>query len=693
MVYRSILRFINEEWAAKPQIVRDFLNSNFLGIPDYQRPYSWKSDHVSSLLNDIQNVSRNVDNQWYLGAFYTTGNGIDDRNMLLDGQQRFTTIFVILLAICKKLIENGVNNEDCQEVNDDFLQKYTPLFYNSPGDKCTLALNDVYNMPWKALMKVAVRSTECNEVKLSKLCSSIQDFNSKALDFEINGQSSLINIYNNLNLVIAYLNENFDGDSVNTNNRILEFGDNLLNKLWFIEIPLTKDEKSIPIFESLNNRGKSLTLSDKLNFLFLTKTQFEGNKTVVRNNFYNIIKCIEELTLNSLIKDEDTFWKYYLMSDKAISITRESDTLRGFNDIISGTVDFENEDQELENSKVIKLQNEIIDTLKSILFLSKNLDEDYLNKLRNPKEKTAVVGIMNTLNRALFYRDFNMVLVMCLVKKFSLYTADSTRNVNYNLITGALNIIRFNVCFPLLSGLRSNNFRNAILQKVKSANFLDWTQWVSYVKNVNVGGSMEEQLVEVSLNSRVFVTDDIEENLFILYAFSLINNPAEINSAIGYEHETIEHFMPRKYKSHWDEYCFTLDCLKSACELYYIEGTTPVNSTEKHLYDFVMNTELKLATKNELESKSVGVELTGNKIVVDKNTNSAANNYSLKRKVKVYEGNTYLHPTRWDDYNFINNSITNWSAKEIIGRTIAIYSSLRKYQTSYTQLNDIVQEI
>lgn len=65
-------------------------------IPSLQRPYSWGKKEVGKLWNDIiQN-----DYYYYIGSVVVvTSDGTVNPDQIIDGQQRLTTLSLILIAI------------------------------------------------------------------------------------------------------------------------------------------------------------------------------------------------------------------------------------------------------------------------------------------------------------------------------------------------------------------------------------------------------------------------------------------------------------------------------------------------------------------------------------------------------------------------------------------------------------------
>ena len=65
-------------------------------IPIYQRNYAWEKDEITALVQDIyDSFKRNSENNYYIGTLVTFHKG-DNIFEIIDGQQRLTTILIIL---------------------------------------------------------------------------------------------------------------------------------------------------------------------------------------------------------------------------------------------------------------------------------------------------------------------------------------------------------------------------------------------------------------------------------------------------------------------------------------------------------------------------------------------------------------------------------------------------------------------
>jgi len=94
------------------------LKENFR-IPLYQREYAWSVDEVSQLIDDLETFTKKTkDKEYFLGNIVVTKNG--DFLDVIDGQQRLTTLYLMLKAIGEK---NFSLKYEIRKEDEDFLEK------------------------------------------------------------------------------------------------------------------------------------------------------------------------------------------------------------------------------------------------------------------------------------------------------------------------------------------------------------------------------------------------------------------------------------------------------------------------------------------------------------------------------------------------------------------------------------------
>lgn len=89
-------------------------------IPPYQRPYSWTKDEVSVLFDDLYDFYTNEkDDNYFLGSIVLIKNDNDPQADIIDGQQRLTSLSLLLSSIASRM----VNSKEEEELKKD-LKEY-----------------------------------------------------------------------------------------------------------------------------------------------------------------------------------------------------------------------------------------------------------------------------------------------------------------------------------------------------------------------------------------------------------------------------------------------------------------------------------------------------------------------------------------------------------------------------------------
>jgi len=85
-------------------------------IPVYQRNYTWSKKDCEILLNDIISICHDTQKTHFIGSIVHVKHS--DGNIIIDGQQRITTISLLLLAI-----RNAILNGDVSTTNETLAQE------------------------------------------------------------------------------------------------------------------------------------------------------------------------------------------------------------------------------------------------------------------------------------------------------------------------------------------------------------------------------------------------------------------------------------------------------------------------------------------------------------------------------------------------------------------------------------------
>ncbi|GAF21005.1 hypothetical protein JCM19047_672 [Bacillus sp. JCM 19047] len=72
-------------------------------IPEYQRPYAWSDEQVQTLFDDLVEYTKNGnESTYFLGTIVSYENDNEEQE-IIDGQQRITSLFLLLRALYSKL--------------------------------------------------------------------------------------------------------------------------------------------------------------------------------------------------------------------------------------------------------------------------------------------------------------------------------------------------------------------------------------------------------------------------------------------------------------------------------------------------------------------------------------------------------------------------------------------------------------
>ncbi|WP_334090517.1 DUF262 domain-containing protein, partial [Helicobacter typhlonius] len=122
-----------DEMNTESKSVLKYLSENKFLIPMYQRPYTWEEEQCEQLWNDIvgffDNEERQQDDEYFLGSVVMYKQ--DGKQNIIDGQQRTTTLSLLLKALYDKASKDKseeikeliTNLESCLWDTDDISGK------------------------------------------------------------------------------------------------------------------------------------------------------------------------------------------------------------------------------------------------------------------------------------------------------------------------------------------------------------------------------------------------------------------------------------------------------------------------------------------------------------------------------------------------------------------------------------------
>lgn len=120
-------------------------------IPVYQRNYAWEEDEITSLIKDVyDSFNKNPKAPYYIGTLVTYKRG-DSEYEVIDGQQRLTTIYIILKAMGVKDFRNKLTYS-ARKVSALTIQKLDD--YPDLGDEVDGGIQNGYKFAEKAISTI-----------------------------------------------------------------------------------------------------------------------------------------------------------------------------------------------------------------------------------------------------------------------------------------------------------------------------------------------------------------------------------------------------------------------------------------------------------------------------------------------------------------------------------------------------------
>lgn len=236
-------------------------NKHFV-IPIYQRNYDWKIEQCKQLFNDVLDVSK-TKRSHFLGSIVSIyhDDGDDLEYLIIDGQQRLTTLSLLLLALFK-IIDNDELEASLtkEQIRDEYLiNKYSK-------DEKKIRLKPIHSdkNAFSALF-----DSEDNYILQSNITINFQYFYSRILENEIS------------------VDELFSA----------------IKRLVIVDIELKRGEDDPQlIFESLNSTGLDLTEADKVrNFVLMKESSTTQEKFY--KDYWNKIEKNTNHRVSDFIRD------------------------------------------------------------------------------------------------------------------------------------------------------------------------------------------------------------------------------------------------------------------------------------------------------------------------------------------------------------------------------------------------------
>lgn len=266
-----------------PKNLKQLLQNTKYSIHYYQREYMWQTKQIEELIDDLTSefldCYKDGDSRmavqdygaYFMGSIVLAGR----ENAIIDGQQRFSSLTLLLIYLNNRLKKIGQRYNMIETMI--FSESFGTKSFNINVDTRYACMNAIYN----------------------------------DLEFEVvNAQESEKNLYNRYQDIVEIFPYEIKDEM------LLHFCDWLAEKVFFIEIVATTEQDAHKVFVTMNDRGLSLTSTEMLKGYVLSEIT---NDTVREQS--NATWKEEVLKLKSIDdKGDEIFIKAWLRSQYAETI-------------------------------------------------------------------------------------------------------------------------------------------------------------------------------------------------------------------------------------------------------------------------------------------------------------------------------------------------------------------------------------
>ena len=283
---------INVDKRSVKQLLETGKNKKFV-IPEYQRPYAWSDEQIQVLFDDLSEYTHNTNDDdestYFLGTIVSYENENHEQE-IIDGQQRITTLFLLLRAIYTKLEKSGSEAAFLKSQIVPTIWKQNPTTGEVDFDKI--------------LITSRVMGDEGNQEFANILITGQSD------------EKSNSNYAKNYRLLQQLVDEYAAEQPL----AFYSFISNILNRAILLPITADTQDTALTIFSTLNDRGLALSDAD----IFKAKI-YNHLDQIGKKNFIERWQQLDEEASNAGESIQKLFY-YYMFYLRAKENDRKTTT-------------------------------------------------------------------------------------------------------------------------------------------------------------------------------------------------------------------------------------------------------------------------------------------------------------------------------------------------------------------------------
>lgn len=580
-------------------------------LPEYQRGYSWQSDHVDQFLRDLENTKADENNHFF-GYILTAQDKHPSEQVIkiIDGQQRMTTATLFLICARNFFFKFETESSLAKRYLEELEERLYTSEKSEPNLKQpVLKLSNTNNQLFIDLIE---------RVKIDKTPQS---------NFRKKHDSNMLlhRAYKRIQEWFLVKIREYETNSKNTDPKelileIREYVLTLFEKFIIQRSHYDSQNEAYEIFNLVNNRGVNLTDSDLIkSYLFgkflRSSNDIESNLQTNTNSIehyderWNTMRSIVTSKEKSAYKDLNTFLSHYL-------IAFNSDKLRNKTDRRGKAVTLKPSQKQMYGAfkRLVETRTpaNIIDDLHKW--------SEVLEKLRNPSDEVKFEKYPNLVHYLKKIKDVGAVFVYPIILAgFQKYWDKGDAKTFEALV---MMCFKYHVRVKLIGTAFTLTQYEQTMYKI--------------IEKMQEGESLKSIIRYLMDKPRYYpINDDVIRPLERLHLRTSAHIIAVLEEAefasvdkLSRNDVSVEHIMPKDFDS-WSE---------------YIARTHDINSKDP-------NTKINEAQKIHEDN----FDCLGNLTLLSGKDNLLAGTKSFEDKLKIYKNHqTYeitkklLNKTKWD---------------------------------------------
>lgn len=272
-------------------------------VDDYQRTYAWTREEIDELFEDLNEAAQSGDYHFFGSLIFQSHD--NSEATVVDGQQRLTTIFILIAALRDEMIRIG----------KDTLP---------PGQENGLPIR-VIDKAWAALysnLNDATPRFESNRFLKGILLDSVYPQPSQQAKIADRDSSVTLNFRKAIKTVRKLVSDDLakrSNDDLKLS-RINDLLDTIRERFLVLRVVTASLSESLEIFLTMNNRGLPLGPSDLVRgeiMRHLSEGESEKSQSVIHRKIFEEWKDIAEN-----VKDAEAFLRHYLVATGSTKVQK-----------------------------------------------------------------------------------------------------------------------------------------------------------------------------------------------------------------------------------------------------------------------------------------------------------------------------------------------------------------------------------